>query len=106
MTRTVEIKKVMVREFITHGHAFAICKDNEGCFWGFNLADLDENGCLKKEYNGITGHHGKTIIDTMIACYQTARTNNEVDRAKLKAFDMDELMKVQNIIEDSYKEIC
>lgn len=104
--KKVTMEKVMVKEFVIHGHAYAICKDNEGCFWGFDLSELDENGCLAKEYNGITGHRNKTMIETMRSCYQSARTENEVDRTKLKAMDMDEIEKVQQIIEDSYKEIA
>lgn len=104
--KTVEMEKVVVKEFVTHGHSFAICRDNEGSYWGFNLAELDENGRLAKEYNGITGHRNKTVIETMRACYQTARANNEIDRDKLKAMDMSELMKLNAIIEDSYKEIA
>ena len=100
------MEKVVVREFVTHGHSFAICRDNEGNYWGFNLADLDENGRLAKEYNGITGHRNATVIETMRACYQTARTNNEIDRDKLKANDIDEMTKLFAIIEDSYKEIA
>lgn len=104
--KTVEMKKVVVKEFVTHGHSFAICRDNEGGYWGFNLAELDESGRLAKEYNGITGHHSETMIETMRRCYQTARTNNEIDRDKLQAHDMDEMTKLFAIIEDSYKEIA
>lgn len=103
--RTVKMEKVMVREFVTHGHRYAICKDNEGCFWGFDLSELDENGRLAKEYNGFTGHRSETMIDTMRKCYQSARTENEIDREKLKAFDIETVMKLNDIIDDSYKEI-
>lgn len=103
--KTVTMEKVMVKEFITHGHSYAICRDNEGGFWGFDLSELDENGRLAKEYNGITGHHSKTMIETMRACYQSARTHNEIDREKLKANDINELNKLMQIIEDSYTEI-
>ncbi len=104
--KTVTLEKVVVREFHTHGHAYAICKDNEGCFWGFDLAKLDDEGRLAKEYNGITGHRSTEMIDTMRKCYQQARTENEIDRDKLSNFDMDEMKKLHRIIEDSYKEIA
>jgi hypothetical protein len=100
------MEKVMVKEFVTHGHAYAICKDNDDCFWGFDLSELDENGCLAKEYNGITGHRNETMIETMRSCYQSARTDNEIDREKLKSNDMAELEKLLAIIEDSYIEIA
>lgn len=99
------MKKVMVKEFVTHGHTYAICIDNEGCFWGFNIDELDESGKLAKEYNGISGHRGKTIIETMRYCYQSARTENEINREKLKAMDIDELEKLNKIIDESYNEI-
>lgn len=104
--KTRTIKKTMVKEFITHNHSYAICIDSEGEYWGFDLSDLDENGKLAKEYNGITGHHGKTMIETMRACYQSARTENEINKQKLEANDVDELQKLMQIIEDSYKEIA
>ena len=106
MERTVRIERVVVKEFITHGHSYAICKDNEGCFWGFDRADIDETGRIVKEYNGITGHHSKEMIDTMRKCYQSARTDNEIDREKVKSGDIEELMKLSTIIDDSYREIA
>lgn len=106
MERTVTIEKVMVKEFITHGHTYVICKDNEGNFWGFDRADLDEQGKLTKVYNGITGHRSSEMIDTMRRCYQSARTENEINREKLKADDIEEIMKLSAIIDDSYREIA
>ena len=104
--KTVTMEKTMVRKFNTHNHSYVICRDNEGGFWGFDLADLDENGRLAKKYNGITGHHSDTMIETMRMCYQSARVENEIDREKLNAKDTDELMKLLAIVEDSYKEIA
>lgn len=107
MERTaVTIEKVIVKEFITHGHSYAICKDNKGGFWGFDRADLDEQGRLAKEYNGITGHHSSEMIETMRHCYQSARTANEINKEKLRAGDMEEILKLEAIIEDSYREIA
>ena len=105
MERTVKIEKVVVKEFITHDHSYAICLDNEGNYWGFDRSELDEQGRLTKEYNGINGHRESKMIDTMRRCYQSARTENEIDRAKLKANDMNEFLKLNAIIEDSYREI-
>jgi hypothetical protein len=39
-------------------------------------------------------------------CYQSARTENEIDREKLNNNDMDELLKLLAIIEDSEREIA
>lgn len=100
--KTATIEKVVVKEFNTHGHSYAICKDNEGGFWGFDLAKHTAG----KEYNGITGHHSSTMIETMRMCYQTARTENEINRDKIKSNDIEETMKLLAIIEDSYKEIA
>ena len=100
--KTATIEKVVVKEFITHGHAFRICRDTDGEFWGFDLAKHTAD----KEYNGVTGHHGKTMIETMRHCYTDARTDNEIDREKLKNNDTDEMFKLLAIIEDSYIEIA
>jgi hypothetical protein len=100
--KTATIEKVVVKEFHTHGHSYRICQDTDGGFWGFDLAKHTPD----KEYNGITGHHGRTIIDTMRHCYQSARTENEIDREKLDNHDMDEMLKLLAIVEDSYKEIA
>ena len=106
MERTVTIEKVIVKDFNTHNHSYAICRDNEGCYWGFDKADFNENGECIKGYNGISGHHSKNIVDTMRMCYQSARSENEIDRAKLNANDTEELKKLFAIIEDSYREIA
>ena len=96
------MEKVVVKEFHTHGHSYAICRDTEGGYWGFDLAKHTAH----KEYNGFTGHHGRTMIETMRHCYTDARSENEIDREKLKNNDMDELLKLLAIIEDAEKEIA
>ena len=94
-----------VTTFITNNHIFVICKDEKGDFWGFDSAELD-NGKLAKQYNGITGNHSSTMIETMRMCYQKARTENEIDREKLNQNDLEELKKLMSIISDSFKEIA
>lgn len=100
--KTAVIEKVVVKEFITHGHTYRICRDTDGDFWGFDMAKHTPD----KEYNGITGHHEKTMIRTMRQCYVSARAENEIDREKLNNNDMDELMKLLAIIEDSERDIA
>lgn len=93
-----------ITTFVTNQHSFEICEDEKGEFWGFDSSEL-ENGKLAKKYNGITGNHGSTMIDTMRMCYQKARMENEIDRGKLNQNDPEEMKKLMSIVSDSFKEI-
>lgn len=96
----VSIADLIVQEFCVHGHSYAICKDEDGFYWGFDLSKLD-----KKVFNGINGHRNKTMIETLRSCYQAARADNELDNEKLKSCDPVELNKLLSIVKDSYIEV-
>lgn len=93
MTRTNV--KVIIRHFVVEGHSYVITQDNEGEFWGFDESKRQKG----KEYNGITGHHGRTLNDTLAQCYSSARCDNEINRELLDRNDFNELMKLMQIVE-------
>ena len=93
--------KTVVKNYIVEGHTYSICLDDQGDYWGFDHKDIDETGKTKKEYNGITGNLGKTLVETMRRCYVSARVENEINRELIRANDLDEIMKMMKITEDS-----
>lgn len=97
------IVKTVVKNYVVEGHTYSICVDNEGNFWGFDHKDLDETGRTTKEYNGFSGNLGKTLVETMRNCYVSARVENEINKEALRANDLDEMMKLMQITEDSMK---
>lgn len=94
MTRTTI--KVITRNFLVEGHSYLITMDDAGEFWGFDNNRL-------QEYNGINGHHGKSLNETLASCYCSARSENELNQELIQANDINELMKLMQIVEDSNK---
>lgn len=103
MEKRIENKiiEVVVRNYHVEGHTFRLCKDETNHFWGFDTKELGKG----KEFNGFNGHRGETIIETMRSCYTSARVENELNAEKIRNNDIEEMKKVLEIIEDSYKVI-
>lgn len=45
--------------------AYASGRGDADGFWAFEDKDIDEGGRLKRVFNGITGHHRKTLAETI-----------------------------------------
>ena len=59
----------IVTTYIEKGRRFYICKaDGRGeadGYWAFEDKFVDDAGKLTKVFNGITGHHSKTLKETV-----------------------------------------
>ena len=100
---TNKILTTVVKHYEVEGHTYLIAKDDENNFWGFDKRYIDKRGKLTKEFNGFSGNLGKTLQETMRRCYVSARCENEVDNEKVKNNDYEEILKIANISEDSFK---
>lgn len=54
-----------VTTFYYRGETFKVVQDEEGYFLAINKDDIDSNGVLTKNYNGITGHASKDMYETI-----------------------------------------
>lgn len=58
-----------ITTYIEAGRTFEICKaEGRGAadgYWAFEDKDIDESGCLKKQFNGINGHHSSSVAETI-----------------------------------------
>ena len=58
-----------ITTYMENGRTFEICKaqgiGSADGYWAFEDKDIAENGSLKKQFNGITGHHSKTLEETI-----------------------------------------
>lgn len=93
MKRTSE--KVVIKNFVVANHTYVIIIDDKNEYWGF---DKDNS---KKEYNGINGHHGKTLNETLAHCYNHARCEDELNQELIQKNDINELKKLMKIVEDA-----
>lgn len=58
--------RTIVKELVTSLNAYTIVYDEASkMYFAINQNDIDENGCLTKQYNGISGHANKNIEDTV-----------------------------------------
>ena len=90
---------VVVENFVVGNHEFVITRDNYGDYWGFNKATTKPF----KVINGIQGHHGKSLNETLAYCYSEARSKDELDQQAIRNNNIVELMKLMSIIEDANK---
>lgn len=78
------------------GRKFFICKETghgeANGYWAFEDKDVDENGRLKKQFNGITGHHSKTLAETK------EKVSNKIKVDVLVANGMDLFEACQKVI--------
>jgi hypothetical protein len=61
---TEDKKMIHVTTYMELGRTFEIAKNEHG-YWGFEDKYIDANGKLNKQFNGITGHLGKTLEETI-----------------------------------------
>lgn len=58
-----------ITTYIENGRTFEICKaEGMGAadgFWAFEDKDIDESGKLRRQFNGISGHHSSTVKETI-----------------------------------------
>ena len=70
--------RTIIRELKTSLNTYTIVYDEQSkMYFAINQNDIDENGKLTKEYNGITGHANEDINDTINSVIFT-------DKIKLK----------------------
>ncbi len=100
----------MTTKHITTFHykneTYEVVRDNDNYFWAFNEKDIDSNGRLKKEFNGLTGYRNAELNDTLIA----VMTNIDVaewdaQNPKEDKFDMERLLAIKDIYEANTKRI-
>lgn len=92
---------IAVKKFETNGHAFTICIDDDGNYWGINNKYLDEHGRLTKELNGFSGNMEHSLTNVLRRCYISARCENEIDDELIKQNDLSEMIKLTKICEEA-----
>lgn len=82
--------KTMIKELVTSLNTYAIVYDEASkMYFAINRKDIDENGCLTKRYDGISGHANKNIEDTV--------------ESVILSDSIKHLMSMGNSFEDAYK---
>ena len=68
-----------VTEYIEVGRRFTICKaENMGAadgYWAFEDKDIDTDGKLKKQFNGINGFHTESLNQTIERVSQSIKVD-------------------------------
>lgn len=72
----------LITWYISRGRRFAICevqgRGAEDGYWAFEDTDIDEDGKLRRQVNGIQGHHSPTIRETVERVSQQIRVDEMV----------------------------
>lgn len=90
----------ITKKITAEGVNYFICKvSNEGerdGYWAFKASDVDSNGRLTKEYNGITGFKNDCERDTILSviCFERCRAWN-ADHSE--ATDMEKTLHIVEV---------